>query len=80
MSFIRFAENSILDAESVCFIAGNYTAKDPQKWKTDLVVGGIALTIEGQPGKNIMDAVIWHRKNGIIDMIPGDNYKKKLSN
>ena len=78
MAIIRFAEDSYLDVESIEFIEGEYLSKTVEKWKTNLVVKGVPITIEGQPGKNIMDAYIWQWRHAIIDMVPGEKYKKNL--
>lgn len=78
MAVIRFAENSYLDVEAIQFITGEYSSKKEDSWKTNLVIGGVPFTIEGHPGKNIMDAYEWQYKHAITEMIPGEKYKKKL--
>lgn len=76
---IKFAEDSYIDVESIQFITGSYGSREPKNWKTDIVVNGVPITIEGQPGKNIMDAYIWQRRHALYDMLPDSpKYKQKL--
>lgn len=78
MAIIRYANDSYLDVESIQFITGNYESPKQEKWNTNIVIGGVPIQIQGQPGKNIMDAYIWQWKHSIVDMIPGKMQKQKL--
>ena len=74
----RIAENSYVDIDAISAITGDYTNKNSDKWETTVLIGSTYGTFKGTAGKNIMDAYEWKWKHSIVDMIPGDNYKKQL--
>jgi hypothetical protein len=73
----KFAQDSYIDVDAIQFITGDYNSKLHTQWTTNLIVHGVSLSIEGQPGKNIMDAFEWRWKHSITDMVPDSpTYRK----
>ena len=73
----KFDENSYIDVDLVSCVSGTYLDDDEKNWRTDIVVGGFGIGIQGRPGRNVLDSFLWKHKNSVYDMIRGSATHKQ---
>jgi len=76
---IKYHDDSYMDVDAIQVIVGNYESKDKTKWTTLIGISGGSLTIEGEVGKNVMDAYKWKNRTSIYDMRPSSkDYRQQI--